>query len=656
MKVSLDEWEPRGLYSRGFLKNINLAIKELEFEGEEACMMIPPAVAGILAVLRMLPRVDRWKPWLFALGIVASSILPIGTALLTGLLVGSIPAAVGGGFDSEAGRSILGLLAAVAGLVLLMRVLAPIQGALATTLGRQVDRYLQERAMAAVGGPSGIAHLENADVLDRLRIVRGLGMDNNRPSLAITALARVLPAWFQALGSAAVLIWFHWWLGLAWLVVWPIVVFYMQREYIRVGQVGYGQSSALRRAEYLQDLAITAPAAKEIRVWGMLDWLVAQFEAAWRSAIEPVWKVRRPSGSVLFSSSGAVTVINLASYGLLAWAATRGDLGLAALAVFTQALAGANGYTAFDDDNAHLSFAAVSVPKILDLDRELQKDRQSQAVKLPAGAPQAEIRFEDVWFGYPGAERDALRGLNLVIPAGRSLAIVGENGAGKTSLVKLLCGLYAPRSGRITVDGATVPDLDQAAWRARVAVLFQDFARYQLSVRDNIGFGAPRLAQDLDRLRAAAEKAGALELVESLPHGWETILSREYAGGVDLSGGQWQRIALARAIFAVEAGSRVLILDEPTAALDVRAEAGLYDRFLELTAGLTTILISHRFSTVRRADRIVVLEGGLVVEDGTHTDLLALGGRYARMFMLQAERFSEPDVAPEPEDRRGSYA
>jgi ATP-binding cassette, subfamily B, bacterial len=617
---------------------------------------VPQAVAGILALFRLLPQLGRWKPWLFTLSIIASAALPVASAMLTGVLVGEIPAAIGGGFASQAGRSMLALLAALTGLVIMARVLTPVQAALATTLGREVDRYLQERAMAAVGRPSGIVHLEDQDVLDRLRIVRGLGMDTNRPSLAISALARVLPAWLQALGSAAVLIWFHWWLGLAWLVMWPIVVFYMQREYIRVGQVGYGQSSALRRAEYLRDLAITAPAAKEIRLWGMLGWLVAQFDAAWRMAIEPVWQARRPSGRVLFGSSGAVAVINLASYVLLAWAATRGNLSLAAIAVFTQALAGANAYTAFDDANAHLSFGAVSVPKIMDLEADLQADDRAQTVTLPAGAPAAEIRFEDVCFGYPGTDRYALQGLNLTIPAGRSLAIVGENGAGKTSLVKLLCGLYTPTAGPITVDGVDVADLDPAAWRSRVAVLFQDFTRYQLSVRDNIAFGAPHLAGDPERLRTAAHNAGALELIELLPHGWETILSREYTGGVDLSGGQWQRIALARALFAVEAGARVLILDEPTAALDVRAEAELYDRFLELTAGLTTILISHRFSTVRRADRIVVLEAGSVVEDGTHSELLALGGRYAQMFMLQASRFSEPDAPPEPEDRRGAYA
>jgi ABC-type multidrug transport system fused ATPase/permease subunit len=178
-----------------------------------------------------------------------------------------------------------------------------------------------------------------------------------------------------------------------------------------------------------------------------------------------------------------------------------------------------------------------------------------------------------------------------------------------------------------------------------VAVLFQDFIRYQLPVRDNIALGAPELGGDFDRLQLAAAKAGALELIESLPHGWDTVLSPEYQNGVDLSGGQWQKIALARAMFAVEAGARLLILDEPTAALDVRAEAALYDRFLEITQGLTTILISHRFSTVRRADRIVVLADGAAVEEGSHEELLALGGRYAEMFRLQAARFVESNGA-----------
>lgn len=613
-------------------------------------------IKNLLVVIRLLPAVNGWKSLFFALSILASSVLPVASAVFTGLFVGSIPTAIAAGFTlpdgsvSPDGQHTLGLLAAVAGTVVLLRVLSPLQAALAATLGRELDRYLQERVMAAVGRPAGIAHLEDSDTLDRLRLVRGLGMDSNRPSLAIIGLGQILPAWIRALGSAAVLIWFQWWLGLVWLVIWPLIVYYMQREYLKVGQVGYGQSSTLRRAEYLRDLAFTGSAAKEIRIWGMLDWLLQRFETAWRAAIEPVWKARRPSGKIVFGTSAVVVLINLLSYGLLAWAAARGDLNLAALVVFIQALQRANSYTAFDDGNAYLSFAAVAVPKILELDAKLEDHQPAARQEPPPQAPQAELRFTDVVFRYPGAEREALSRLDLVIPAHQSLAIVGENGAGKTSLVKLLCGLYQPAAGRITVDGIPVSELDPAAWRTRVAVLFQDFTRYQLPVRDNIALGAPGLAGDFDRLRSAAEKAGALELIEALPHGWDTILSPEYKTGVDLSGGQWQRVALARALFAVEAGAQVLILDEPTAALDVRAEAELYERFLEITAGLTTILISHRFSTVRRADRIVVLAGGRVIEAGTHADLLALGGQYAHMFRLQAARFNGTNGTLQPQN------
>jgi ATP-binding cassette, subfamily B, bacterial len=543
------------------------------------------------------------------------------------------------------------LLALVGGSVILARVNTPFLSAVSAILGRKLERYLQEITMRAVGRPPGIAHLEDADTLDRLRIVRGLGMSANRPSQAVTGLAEVLPSWLKALGSAVVLMWFYWWLGLVWLVVWPFLIFFMQREYLKVGNVGYGQSAALRRAEYLRDLAMTPGPSKEIRIWGMLDWLIEQFESAWYKAIEPVWKARRPSFRVVFGTSGVIMILNLLSFSLLAWAAVQGNLSLAALAVFIQALLGVNGYMAFNDSNAHISFAAVTVPKVLELDGMLETNRKTSEIELPENAPSVELGLTDVSFRYPGSETYALKELNLTIPAYRSMAIVGENGAGKTSLVKLLCGLYAPSAGRITVDGIPVDTVDSQAWRAKVAVLFQDFTRYQLSVRDNIAFGAPQFAGDFDRLRRAARKAGALDMIEPLPHGWDTILSPEYSQGVDLSGGQWQRVALARALFAVESGARVLILDEPTAALDVRAEAELYNRFLEITHGLTTILISHRFSTVRRAERIIVLKEGRIIEDGSHEELIALGGRYAEMFHLQAARFASPNGSfPRPNE------
>jgi ATP-binding cassette subfamily B protein len=236
-----------------------------------------------------------------------------------------------------------------------------------------------------------------------------------------------------------------------------------------------------------------------------------------------------------------------------------------------------------------------------------------------------------VGFTYPGAAQPVLADFDLTVPAGSSLAIVGRNGAGKTTLAKLLCRLYDPGSGSIEVDGVDVRMLDLASWRKRLTAVFQDFIRFELSLRDNVApHGAPE-----DVIRAALTAAGAGDLADL-----DTILAKGYPGGTDLSGGQWQRVALARALCAVRLGAGVVLLDEPTAQLDVRGEAEIFDRILEQTRHCTTILVSHRFSTVRKADRICVLEAGRVVELGTHDELIALGGRYRTMFDLQAERFA----------------
>ncbi|HET7077477.1 MAG TPA: ABC transporter ATP-binding protein, partial [Chloroflexia bacterium] len=604
-------------------------------------LRLPPALAGVLAVLGLLPRVSARLTAALAIIVVLCAAGPLALTIVAGQLVGAVPAAVRAGLDSPAGEHVLVLLGFAALLIIAQRLLVPLQEAVATVLGRRIDRYLQELTMAAVSRPAGIAHLEDPAVLDLIETARGVGLQGQRPGQAVAALANLLPSWAQALGSAAILLAFQWWLGLGWLLLWPGLLYLLQREYVRVGAASYGQAAALRRADYYRDLALRPAAAKEVRVWGLPGWLVARYDSAWRHAMTPLWQVRHPGRAVLWRCTAAVAAANLISFAVLVYAAIRGDLSLGALAVYTQATLGAGAFRAFDDENTTLASAAVAVPRVLALDRRLRAQAPQGGNSVPAGAPQQAIRFQQVEFQYPGRDTPVLAGLDLDITAGRALAIVGENGAGKTTLVKLICRLYEPTAGHISVDGTDLAGCDPAAWRGRVAAIFQDFARYHLSARANVAMGALWLADDEAKLRAAARRAGALELIESLPQGWDTILSREYSAGVDLSGGQWQRIALARAMFAVEAGATVLILDEPTASLDVRAEAELYNRFLEITAGLTTILISHRFATVRRADRIVVLAGGRVIESGSHAQLMAEAGRYAALFRVQAERFAE---------------
>jgi ABC-type multidrug transport system fused ATPase/permease subunit len=278
------------------------------------------------------------------------------------------------------------------------------------------------------------------------------------------------------------------------------------------------------------------------------------------------------------------------------------------------------------------------------------------------GMPAHHIRFRDVTFAYPAAPAHlVLNGLDLEIPAGSSLAIVGQNGAGKTTLAKLLCRLYDPQSGAIEVDGVDLKDLDLESWRRRVTAVFQDFVRFELTLRENVApretggvlRGAPGGAAALDDTTAVAlDDAAAAALDDTVNAalaeagagalaGLDTMLAKGYSGGTDLSGGQWQRVALARALAAVRLGAGLVLLDEPTAQLDVRGEAEIFERVLAATRSCTTILISHRFSTVRHVDRIAVVEHGAVVEFGSHEELMELRGRYWRMFSLQAKRFAE---------------
>ncbi|MGI8984307.1 MAG: ABC transporter ATP-binding protein [Acidimicrobiales bacterium] len=564
---------------------------------------------------------------------------PLAIIAVIGALVGRI----------ATGGAVLGPLGTLTLLLLAQQLIGPLRAPVAYRATRRVDGVVRDRVTALANGWSGIAPLEDPDVLDRLELAGGT-IDpfwNASPGGAAVAVVALGGRYLQ-LAGAAVLVARVSVPAAAGLTALVLLSFRQARRWNRRRLVAQRANAAAGRASrYTSGLANTPPAAKEVRLFGVLDWLEGRFRGEWETVSSTRLRPWRWASARVAALLLAATPPVAVAFVLI----VRADVGPRAQAVVLQAAIAL--FTLLFDQRQEEAYQIDFGLEALHVLRGLE-----ETVRVPNSAgtadaadlPREAIRFEAVRFAYPGSGRRVFAGLDLTVQAGTSLAIVGGNGAGKTTLIKLLARLYEPQGGSISVDGRPLDDFDPAAWRRRLAVIFQDFVRYELpaadnvgfaGIADNVGFGGVDRRAHRRALDAAAARAGVLEVVRRLPAGWDTPLNRQYTGGTDLSGGEWQRIALARALYAVEAGAGVLVLDEPTANLDVRAEAALFDAFLDFTRGLTTILISHRFSTVRHADRICVLEGGQVVEDGNHEELLAAGGRYARMFSLQAARFRD---------------
>ncbi|HEX4711675.1 ABC transporter ATP-binding protein [Phenylobacterium sp.] len=595
----------------------------------------------------MAMNVGGWRSFLAGGLLILGAGLPAFEILALGALVAALPATIHAGFASPAGHRALQALGVWGGLMLLLQIVPRVRTALVTAIGWRLDSSLRQRAMAAVNRPWGIAHLEDPAIANLISRTAGIGVAGYTPGLAVNQLVNTrIAATLGALASGALLVGYHWWAApLLLMVLWSFSVV-RRRTFTRMAATVVDQTAAVRRAEYFRDLALAPGSAKDVRLLGIGDWIVGRLRAEWQTGLAERQQSEGRAFPLTLAGTMVVMLANALVYGLLASDAARGVIGLGALVVYLRAVAGLGALGSSGAADSIIAHGAAAIPAILELERRTEPPPGPALARLPETAPQREIRFDKVSFTYPGAAGPVLRELDLIIPARGSLALVGLNGAGKTTLVKLLARLYDPTGGVVRVDGTDLREIEPQDWQRRIAAIFQDFLRYGLPARDNIGFGGLTMAGDQAALERAAAKAGVLERIQALPAGWDTPLSRHFTGGADLSGGEWQRIALARALFAVEAGARVLILDEPTASLDVRAEAELYDRFLDLTRGLTTLLISHRFSTVRRADRICVLEEGAVQELGTHDELMALGGRYAAMFALQSSRFVEAAAAP----------
>jgi ABC-type multidrug transport system fused ATPase/permease subunit len=579
----------------------------------------------------VLPRADRALAVGWWTVLLLRGVLPGLFAIAMGVLIG----AVSRGFDLS------GPLALVGTVFVLLQILTPIHQALSANLGSRVAAWLYDRLTIACVRPPGIAHLESPKLTKDLTMARDFDLAITGPpmSFSMDFIASGLVLLVGGLVSAAVLAAYAWWppllLGAAWLAThWLLRESAVWRdrntEEVREAQ---------RHADYAYRLAVDAPAAKELRLFGLADWVVERFRDRRRRLFALQWQATRLRERPVVWSLLLVLGANVVVFWALAADAASGALALDRTVTFATAAISVS-MIAFGGLSWALDGASAPAAAVLRLEDAMARvGALARGNRSAAAMPAREIHFRNVTFAYPEGDhqdggRPVLDGLDLRIPAGTSLAIVGQNGAGKTTLAKLLCRLYDPQGGTIEVDGLDLRELDVESWRLRVTAVFQDFVRFELPVRDNV---APAGAPD-DVVEAALTEAGAGSLASL-----DTVLARGYQGGTELSGGQWQRIALARALAAVRQGAGLVLLDEPTAQLDVRGEAEIFERILKATRDATTILISHRFSTVRHADRICVLEGGRVVELGSHDELMAAGGRYRTMFDLQASRFGEEE-------------
>ncbi|MFG1779698.1 ATP-binding cassette domain-containing protein [Micromonospora sp. NPDC049051] len=462
------------------------------------------------------------------------------------------------------------------------------------------------------------------------------------PETVFISLASISVRLLSAVAAMGLLALFAWWAPLLILVT----HLWSRRQNRKMFMIAVSSTiderSSLARVGYLVDLALTPGTAKEWRLFGLQSFVLAELRREWRVLLGAVRPRRRRmlrsalSSTLLVAAAVATVLVSLAV------AAGQGQVTVERFVLLVQALLMARGFTGFGGAD----YAVINgVPALVTAAAAAADRPAAPAPSTPAGGTGPAVRppgvtIDDVTFSYPGREQPVLDGLSLRIPAGEVTAIVGANGAGKTTLLRLLQAFETPRSGRIRVDGVDLALLDPAEWRTRLAVVRQDFVRYPLSVADNVAVAGTADPRELDR---ALRAAGAATLVEGLPRGTDTLLAPGQEGGAELSGGQWQRIALARALYAARDGARLVLLDEPTASLDPRSEMEIFQNLLAALRGCTVVLVSHRFAAVRLARHIVVVADGRVVEEGDHHELLAADGWYASAYRLQAQRYEAGD-------------
>ncbi len=500
------------------------------------------------------------------------------------------------------------------------------QALLRAQLGQRVNVMILDKALTLE-----LAQFEDSEFYDKL--TRARREASSRPLSLVNRTFGLGQNLISLLSYGVLLVQFSPW-AVAVLLVAGLPAFFAETKFSGEAFTLFRWRSPETRMQiYLESVIAREDNVKEVKLFSLGPLLLQRYQDIFRRLYKKdrSLAIRRDGWGFILGLIGTIAL-----YGAYAWiaaaaVASRITLGQMTmyLMLFRQGQAAVSAILSsiggMYEDNLYLStlYEYLETPEV-----------QSNAIELRGPLPNDGVRFENVSFTYPGASQPALLDIDLHIHPGESLALVGENGSGKTTLIKLLTRLYRPGQGRILLDGLDLNDWDEGALRQRIGVIFQDFSRYQFLVGENIGVGDVRYFEDEDRWREAADKGMAAALVEGLPQGYETQLGKWFKNGQELSGGQWQKIALSRAFMRSEAD--ILVLDEPTAAMDAAAEASIFEHFRKLTQNRIAILISHRFSTVRMASQIVVIENGRIIERGSHEQLMQLDGHYARLFSLQA--------------------
>jgi ATP-binding cassette, subfamily B, bacterial len=592
----------------------------------------PGAFAYAPRTLGLVLRAAPMLTMLFGVATLAAALLPLGVAWVGKGIIDAVVAR-----DAHAALVRVGIeLTLVAGLALASQGLALLRAVLGARLSLDINVLILEKAVELE-----LRHFEDSEFYDRL--TRARREASTRPLSVVSRTFQIAQAGLTLAGYGALLVrWSPFAVLLLLAATIPATVAEV-RFSTQAFRLRNWRSPESRRLMYFEYVLANDEHAKEVKLFGLGPLFLGRYKALGKTFHEEDVRLNVTRSGWGYTLSLLATLAFYGAYALMALRAAAGAMSIGEMTLYMVSFR--QGQQAFQsvlsafsgmyEDNLYMSnlFAFLGSD---------DGDAEGEARPVDLGATKREgekgIRFEGVGFQYAGSDTWALRHIDLFIGHGESLALVGKNGAGKTTFIKLLTRLYDPTEGRILLDGKDLRAWDRDALHARIAVVFQDFAEYQLSLAENVGLGDVNAIDLRPQIERAADRGGATSVAEAVKGGYEAPLGRWFKDGVELSGGQWQKVALSRA-FMREAAD-ILVLDEPTAALDAESEHATFERFRALTRGKTSLLISHRFPTVRMADRIVVVEAGEIVEEGTHEALVARGGRYAAMFALQASGYA----------------